>query len=86
MDMSDEDLAQAIRLLDVFGIGPLMIYAGVKTEEELPSWIRGALVLFGITTIGYNGMNYISARDRMKAVREEMELEAARREMEEGDG
>lgn len=66
MDLRDEDLTQNIRLLDVFGIGPLMIYAGMKTEEELPHWARGALVLFGITTIGYNGMNYLSVRDEQR--------------------
>lgn len=63
MDLRDEDLAQKIRLLDVFGIGPLMVYAGMVTEDEIPRWARGALVLFGITTIGYNGMNYLSVRE-----------------------
>jgi len=71
MDLRDEDLTQKIRLLDVFGIGPLMIYAGMKTEEELPRWARGALVLFGITTIGYNGMNYLSVRDEQAEMVEE---------------
>ena len=64
MDLQDEELTQKIRLLDVFGIGPLMIYAGMKTEDELPSIARGALVLLGLTTIGYNGMNYLSVRER----------------------
>ena len=50
---------QAIRLLDIFGIGPLMIYAGMKAENDLPNWVRFGLVASGIATIGYNGMNYL---------------------------
>ena len=64
MDLQDEELTQKIRLFDVFGIGPLMIYAGMKTEDELPAVARGALVLLGLTTIGYNGMNYLSVREQ----------------------
>ena len=78
MDLRDEDLTQNIRLLDIFGVGPLMIYAGMKTEDELPHWVRGALVLFGITTIGYNGMNYLSVREEGE-LRGEMEEEYRRR-------
>lgn len=63
MDLEDEDLTQKIRLLDIFGLGPLMIYAGMKSEE-LPKWARAALVLFGGTTIVYNGSNYLSVSDR----------------------
>lgn len=64
MDLQGEDFTQKIRLLDVFGIGPLMIYAGMKTEDELPAVARVALVLLGLTTIGYNGMNYLSVREQ----------------------
>jgi len=65
MDLEDEDLTQKVRLLDIFGIGPLMIYAGVKAED-LPGWVRAGLVLFGGTTIAYNGANYLSVSDRAK--------------------
>lgn len=65
MDLEDEDLTQKIRLLDIFGIGPLMIYAGMKAED-LPGWVRASLVLFGGTTIAYNGANYLSASDLKK--------------------
>ncbi len=65
MNLEDEDLKQKIRLLDIFGIGPLMIYAGMKAEE-LPSWARAGLVLFGGTTILYNGSNYLSISERKK--------------------
>jgi hypothetical protein len=49
---------QAIRLLDVFVIGPLMI-AGAKHARTLPPLARFSLGFFGITTILYNGVNYL---------------------------
>lgn len=83
MDLEDEDLAQTIRLLDIFGVGPLMIYAGTKAED-LPGWARAALVLFGGTTIVYNGANYLSASDRKKE-RIALEELAAIEMLEEGE-
>ena len=80
IDLRDEQTAQYIRLLDVFGIGPLMIYAGVKAD--LPGWARGSLILFGVTTIGYNGMNYLAVEEERKervhdALAEKVRLEEA---------
>lgn len=48
--------AQPIRLLDVFVIGPLMIYAGTQSK---PPWLQTALVAIGIGTMFYNGRNYL---------------------------
>lgn len=78
LDLRDEDTAQLIRLLDVFGIGPLMIYAGIK--GDLPGWARGALIFFGVTTIGYNATNYLAIEEERrtrlhKALTEKAELE-----------
>ena len=63
MDLRDPDVTQKIRLLDIAIIGPLMIYAGVKGKDELPDWVRGGLILFGVTTIGYNLINYMDTSD-----------------------
>ena len=49
---------QAIRLLDVFLIGPLMIYFGHRAEASLFSIF---LTFFGATTITYNLKNYLHA-------------------------
>ena len=49
---------QAIRLLDVFLIGPLMIYFGHRAEASLFSIL---LTFFGATTITYNLKNYMHA-------------------------
>jgi len=48
---------QAVRLLDVFVIGPVMVAGGVRLKHAQP--IGGALVLFGLLTVIYNGRNYL---------------------------
>jgi hypothetical protein len=55
---------QFIRLLDIFFIGPLMIYFGhihVGSSERHVSIFAMLLVFFGATTIIYNLKNYIHA-------------------------
>lgn len=47
---------QFIRLLDVFLIGPFMIYAGMKSKDTL---IKGGLITTGLATIAFNGTNYL---------------------------
>lgn len=46
---------QAIRLLDVFLIGPLMVYGGVQTKGVLGY----TLAAFGVATVVFNGVNYL---------------------------
>jgi hypothetical protein len=48
---------QDIRLIDIFVIGPFLIYVGMKKELSLP--VRLALIGFGAATIIYNGNNYL---------------------------
>lgn len=48
---------QTIRLLDVFLIGPLMIYFGHNSNVE--SIFSILLMFFGATTITYNLKNYL---------------------------
>ena len=50
---------QGIRLLDVFLIGPLMIYFGHMSNHV--SIFSMLLVFFGATTITYNLKNYLHA-------------------------
>ena len=49
--------SQNIRLLDVFLIGPVMIYGAYKSNMH-PA-LRATLAIFGICTIYYNGKNYL---------------------------
>ena len=51
--------SQNIRLLDVFFIGPFMIYIGYKAKG-LTNLERYMMYGLGIATIYYNGKNYLS--------------------------
>jgi hypothetical protein len=48
---------QRIRVLDVFVIGPLMAWGGLRLRREHPV-AGGLLAFFGATTIWYNARNY----------------------------
>ncbi len=49
--------SQAVRLVDVAVIGPVMIWAGVDLRKKRP-WLAALLGVFGVATIGYNARNY----------------------------
>lgn len=51
---------QFIRFLDVFAIGPMMIYSATK-QQKSPA-MRVGLVVVGLLTIIYNAQNFISSR------------------------
>ena len=51
---------QAIRLLDVWFLGPAMIYVGLA--GRILSWMRLLAVVGGIATIVYNHQNYVRLR------------------------
>lgn len=54
--------SQTIRLIDVFFIAPVLVYAG--TYKELPNWLRISLVGIGVATFYYNGKNYLDNKKR----------------------
>jgi TRAP-type C4-dicarboxylate transport system permease small subunit len=49
--------SQWVRLADILLLGPLMIYAGIRADQD---WVRVPLMIFGATTITYNLRNYIN--------------------------
>lgn len=49
--------AQNIRLIDVFVIAPILIYAGAS-KSNLNDFVRIALVIIGVATLFYNAKNY----------------------------
>lgn len=51
---------QTIRLLDVFVIGPTMIF--VSVARNVHPFFKISLLVFGISTIYYNAKNYLSAK------------------------
>ena len=54
------DKSQWVRLLDVFVLGPFMIWYALATagDEGLPTGSALALLVGGILTIIYNGLNW----------------------------
>jgi len=50
--------SQNIRLVDVFFIGPFLIYMGNKAQRISPLQ-RNLIYAIGIATIVYNGKNYL---------------------------
>ncbi len=56
---------QTIRLLDVFVIGPVMVWGGMKLQRRHPLG-GGALALFGVSTVLYNWANYATVESERK--------------------
>lgn len=50
--------SQAIRIIDVFIIAPICVYAGIKAKG-LPRLINLSLIFIGVATFYYNGKNYL---------------------------
>jgi hypothetical protein len=57
---------QGIRILDVWLIGPLMLYASTLLPKE-KDLTRFALRSFGLGTIVYNARNYMVIKERNAA-------------------
>lgn len=58
--MNEIEKSQAVRLLDVFAVGPLMIWSAQYAPKEL----REVMVILGLGTIVYNGANWIANRSQ----------------------
>ena len=56
--------SQLIRLIDVFGYGPLLIYAGIKMPIPV---LRYGLIFMGASTMAYNAKNYLEERKKPEA-------------------
>lgn len=50
--------SQTIRIVDVFVIAPICVYAGLKAKG-IPKIINFSLVFIGLATFYYNGKNYL---------------------------
>lgn len=51
--------SQTIRLVDVFIIGPLLVFVGIKYFRTLPVVLSVSLIVIGVATVLYNGNNYL---------------------------
>lgn len=52
---------QTVRLVDVFALGPFMVWFGVKAEG-VPKWARATMVAGGVSTIAFNAYNFLRLR------------------------
>ncbi len=59
------DKAQAVRLADVFVLGPFMIWFSTRARD-VPDAARIGMVAAGLGTILYNGSNYLKTQKELK--------------------
>lgn len=57
-EQDERTLTQGVRLIDVFLLGPTMMYVGIQKKD----WIHQFLFLSGLATIVFNGVRYIKGR------------------------
>ena len=50
--------SQRVRLVDVFALGPFMVWYGLTTKRP-PGWARTLMVVAGVATVLYNARNYL---------------------------
>ena len=55
--MTEVGKTQQVRLLDVFLIGPFMVWFG--TTATGPTWAKASMVVLGILTTLYNGGHFL---------------------------
>jgi len=64
--MNPEVKSQPVRLLDVFVIGPLMIWGGIALNDRGRQYVGPVLALLGLSTIIYNARNHEIVRRRQE--------------------
>lgn len=57
--------SQQVRLIDIFILGPAMVYVAVNSKQKVPDLIRAFVCVSGVATTLYNGVNYIQL-ERLK--------------------
>jgi len=62
-----ENITQLVRLSDVFLVGPAMLWGSMY--RGMPVGVRAFLAFSGITTIAFNGLNYLRITNRKKGGR-----------------
>ena len=55
--------SQAVRLWDIFFIAPFLVYVAYNTKG-LKNWERMGVAFIGITTLVYNGRNYLKNKKK----------------------
>ena len=55
--MNEIGKTQQIRLLDVFFIGPFMVWFAANAEA--PQWAKVSMAVLGVLTMLYNGAHFL---------------------------
>jgi|TARA_R110000744_G_scaffold156744_1_gene272442 dipeptide/tripeptide permease len=55
--------SQAVRVWDIIFIAPFLVYIAYNTKR-LKNWERTGLYVIGITTLLYNGRNYLKNKNK----------------------
>lgn len=55
---------QTVRLIDVFVIAPILIYAG--GQKSINESLRHAILTIGIATLFYNSHNYLKVKENAR--------------------
>ena len=58
----DPGKSQAVRLIDVYALGPFMVWSGVALARSGRPAAGAVLGASGLATIVYNGRNYLRLR------------------------
>ena len=56
--INEHQKSQIVRLYDVFLLAPFLLYVGYKAKG-IKNWERYGIYFIGISTIIYNGRNYL---------------------------
>lgn len=61
--MIEYQKSQRVRLYDMFLLGPFLVYIAMK-KGALTDWEKFGIGFIAITTILYNGRNYLKNREK----------------------
>ena len=53
---------QNMRLIDIFIVSTFLIYS--STLKQNPNWVKYSLITLGITTLLYNGIDYLYEKNK----------------------
>lgn len=65
LEVGAEIKTQQVRLLDVFLIGPLMVWGGSALKNSGHPLAGTLLSITGVATVVYNGKNYLLVKEKL---------------------
>lgn len=59
----DSQIVQFVRIIDVFVLGPLLIWTAAT--QKMHPVLRATLLISGVSTIVFNAANFLEVRDKL---------------------